>query len=314
MTTPRQPTSDERVSKVRYVLITPARNEEAFIESTMSSVAAQTLLPQKWVIVSDGSTDRTDELVRQFAQQHEWIELVRMPERAERHFAGKVHAFNAGYKRLSGIDYSYIGCLDADISFDAGYFEYLVSKLALDPKLGIVGTPFSEGGVEYDYRFSRKEHVSGACQLFRRECFESIGGYVPLKSGAVDLTAVVTARMKGWTTRTFTEMRCFHHRPMGTAKSHQLKALFMSGYVDYRMGVHPLWQLLRSIYQMSRRPLFVGGLLLLVGYSCAMIGRAYKPVSVEFVEFRRKEQMQWLREYATRWLNTACWQRWKGRA
>jgi poly-beta-1,6-N-acetyl-D-glucosamine synthase len=297
----------------RYVLVTPARNEEAFIETTMGAVAAQTHLPQKWVIVSDGSTDRTDELVRRFAQQHEWVELVRMPERRERHFAGKVHAFNAGYERLTGVDYSFIGCLDADISFDAGYFEFLLSRFALDPALGLAGTPFSEDGVEYDYRFSRPEHVSGACQLFRKECFESIGGYVPLKSGAVDLTAVVTARMKGWTTRTFTDKRCFHHRPMGTAGRHQFAALFKSGYVDFQMGVHPLWQLLRSIYQMSRRPVFVGGLLLLVGYACSMIRRAHKPVSAQFVEFRRKEQMRWLQEYFKRWTSSARWQRGTGR-
>jgi biofilm PGA synthesis N-glycosyltransferase PgaC len=297
----------------RYVLVTPARNEGAFIEATMSSMAAQTVLPLRWVIVSDGSTDRTAELVQRFADSHPWVEFVRMPERKERHFAGKVHAFNAGYSRLTGIDHAYIGCLDADISFDPGYFEFLLSRFAVDPKLGLAGTPFSEDGVEYDYRFSRPEHVSGACQLFRRECFESIGGYVPLKAGAIDLTAVVTARMKGWTTRTFTEQRCVHHRPMGTARSRQLPSLFRSGFLDYRMGVHPLWQLLRSIYQMSRRPRIVGGLLLLAGYACAMVTRPRKPVSAQFVRFRRKEQMQWLREYARRLLHTVRWQRRQGR-
>ena len=309
--------TDERatapVNEPRYVLVTPARNEEAFIETAMASVAAQTVRPLKWVIVSDGSTDRTDELVQRFAGSHPWIEFVRMPERKERHFAGKVHAFNAGYRQLLGIDHDYIGCLDADISFDPGYFEFLLGRFALDPRLGLAGTPFSEDGVEYDYRYSRPEHVSGACQLFRRECFESIGGYVPLKAGAVDLTAVVTARMKGWTTRTFTEKRCVHHRPMGTARSHQLSALFRSGWGDYRMGVHPLWQLLRSIYQMSRRPRIVGGFLLLVGYFSAMVVRSPKPVSAQFVQFRRKEQMQWLREYAQRALHMARWQRRQGR-
>jgi glycosyltransferase involved in cell wall biosynthesis len=297
----------------RYVLVTPARNEEAFIETTMACVAAQTVLPLKWVIVSDGSTDRTDELVQRFASAHPWIEFVRMPDRKERHFAGKVHAFNAGWRQVRGVDHDYIGCLDADISFDAGYFEYLLAQFGRDPRLGLAGTPFNEDGVEYDYRFSRPEHVSGACQLFRRECFESIGGYLPLKTGAVDLTAVVTARMNGWTTRTFTEKRCLHHRPMGTARGHRLSALFRSGWGDYRMGVHPLWQLLRSIYQMSRRPRIVGGSLLLVGYACAMVARSPRPVSAQFVQFRRKEQMQWLREYARRALQTTRWQRTQSR-
>ncbi len=284
-------------------MITPARNEAAFIELTIKSVIGQTALPLKWVIVSDGSTDGTDEIVIKYAAEHPWIELVRMPERAERHFAGKVHAFNAGYARVKDVNYDIIGSLDADISFKPEYFDFLLRKFVQDPTLGVAGTPFREGTVQYDYRFSRIEHVSGACQLFRRECFESIGGYVPLKAGAIDLTAVVTARMKGWKTQTFTDKFCLHHRSMGTAKAHVLVAAFKSGYGDYPMGVHPLWQLFRSIYQMSRKPFFIGGACLLVGYIWALITRAQTPISKEFVKFRRKEQLRWLKEYFIKFLN-----------
>jgi len=281
-----------------YVLITPARNEEAFIEQTVKSVIAQTVLPVRWVIVSDGSTDGTDEIVRKYAEEYPWIELVRMPDRAERNFAGKVHAFNAGYEKVKDLKYKIIGSLDADISFDdPEYFDFLLKKFVQNPKLGVAGTPFREGTVQYDYRFSRKEHVSGACQLFRRECFESIGGYVPMRAGAIDLTAVVTARMKGWKTETFTDKICVHHRRMGTAKTHILVATFKSGYGDYPMGVHPVWQLFRGVYQMSRKPIILGGLMLMAGYLWAMLKRAQTPVPMEFVHFRRKEQMQWLKGY-----------------
>jgi len=280
-----------------YVLITPARNEAAFIEETIKSVVAQTVLPIMWVIVSDGSTDGTDDIVKKYAAKHQWIELVRMPERHDRNFAAKVVSFNAGYERVRSLTYDIIGNLDADISFEEDYFSFLLSKFAQNPKLGVGGTPFREGSSQYDYRFSRKEHVSGACQLFRLECFESIGGYVPLKAGAIDLTAVVTARMKGWKTETFTDKFCVHHRLMGTGKDHILMATFKSGYGDYPMGVHPVWQLLRSVYQMSRKPIILGGILLMSGYLWAMLTRAHWPVSPEFVNFRRKEQMQWLKEY-----------------
>ena len=280
-----------------YVLITPARNEAIFIEQTIKSVIGQTIRPAKWVIVSDGSTDGTDDIVKKYAAEHTWIDLMRMPEREERHFAGKVHAFNAGYARVNDMHYDIVGSLDADISFDHEYFGFLLKKFTLDPKLGVTGTPFREGNVQYDYRFSRKEHVSGACQLFRKECFEAIGGYIPIKAWAIDLAAIVTARMKGWKTETFTEKFCIHHRRMGTAKAHILVAQFKSGFGDYRMGVHPLWQLSRSIYQMTRKPFVVGGVLLLVGYMWAGVTRAQKPVSMEFVRFRRKEQMGWLKEY-----------------
>ena len=280
-----------------YVLITPARNEAVFIERTIQAVIHQTVKPARWVIVSDGSTDQTDEIVKRYAADHPWIELVRMPERTERHFGGKARAFNAGRDRTRHIPYDIIGNLDADITFDEDHFDFLLNKFAQDRTLGVAGTPFREGNTQYDYRFSRKEHVSGACQLFRRECFETIGGYIPRKEGGIDLAAVVTARMRGWKTETFTEKACMHLRPMGKAGPHFLKYTFRSGYGDYMLGVHPAWQFFRSIYQMSAKPLFLSGFLLLSGYFWAMITHPPKPVSEEFVRFRRKEQMRWLKEY-----------------
>ncbi|MBN2009506.1 glycosyltransferase family 2 protein [candidate division KSB1 bacterium] len=280
-----------------YILITPARNEAVFIEQTIKSVIRQTVLPIKWIIVSDSSTDGTDDIVKKYMLDYNWIELIRMPDRTERHFAGKAHAFNTGYQQLRTIDYDIIGCLDADISFDSDYFDYLLEKFSQFPELGVAGTPFRQGNLQYDYRFSRKEHVSGACQLFRKTCFEAIGGYVPLKAGAVDLTAVVMARMHGWRTETFTDKYCIHHRHMGTAQSHMISAAFKSGYGDYPMGVHPLWQLFRSIYQMSKQPVVLGGMMLWLGYCWAVIRSARSPVSMEFVRFRRNEQMQWLKGY-----------------
>src|SRR5271166_1252598 len=158
-----------------YVLITAARNEAEFIELTIKSVVSQTIRPAKWVIVSDGSTDGTDDIVSKYAAEHSWIELLRMPERQERHFAGKVLAFNAGYARVKAVPYEVIVSLDGDISFDESYLEFLLGKLADDRALGLVGTPFRDSQNEtYDYRFVSIEHVSGACQVFRRECFEQI--------------------------------------------------------------------------------------------------------------------------------------------
>ena len=142
-----------------------------------------------------------------------------MPERRERHFAGKVHAFNAGFEAVKGLAYQAIGSLDADLSFVAHYFAFLLAESRRTGALGLVGTPFGDDSM-YDYRFVSIEHVSGACQLFRRECFEEIGGYVPMKSGGVDHVAVITARMKGWRTRTFTErIRDHHRRWLGAAGS-----------------------------------------------------------------------------------------------
>lgn len=281
-----------------YVLITPARNEAQFIELTMKSVVAQTVVPLKWIIVSDGSTDGTDEIVRKYAADHAWIELVRTPERRERHFAGKVQAFNAGYARVRDLDYEVIGSLDADISFDQDYFSFLLRKLVEDRSLGLVGTPFKEGtNPTYDYRFVSIEHVSGACQLFRRECFEQIGGYVPVKGGCIDHIAVISARMKGWKTRTFTEKVCLHHRQMGTAEHSLVIARFRNGRKDYVIGNHPVWELCRAAYQMTKKPVIIGGLVLVSGYLWALIRRVDRPVSSELVAFYRREQMERLKRF-----------------
>ena len=285
------------VDCARYVLISPARNEGAFIEQTIKSVISQTIIPMRWVIVSDGSTDGTNDIVKRFASQYAWMEFVSLPERAGRNFEGKVGAFRIGYEKVRSLEYQFIGNLDADVSFeDPEYFNYLLQKFAEDPKLGVAGTPFREGTVQYDYRFSRKEHVSGACQLFRRECFESIGGYVPLKAG-IDLAAVVSARMKGWRTETFTDKYCVHHRRMSSAKDGLIRATFRSGYYDYSLGVHPSWHFFHSVYQMRNKPYVLSGFLLMAGYLWAAVRRSPSFVSEEFAHFRRKEQVRWLKEF-----------------
>jgi biofilm PGA synthesis N-glycosyltransferase PgaC len=281
---------------VNYLLITPARNEAPFIGRTIESVVAQTVLPVRWVIVSDGSTDGTDDIVRRYSVDHPWIRLVRMPERGERHFAGKVHAFNAGLATAVGVDYGVIASLDADISLAPDHFAFLLARLEADPRLGLVGAPFSDR-FAYDYRFVSIEHVSGACQVFRRACFEEIGGYVPVKSGGIDHIAVLTARMKGWKTRTFTEKACLHHRDIGSAEHGALAAKFRAGAQDYRLGGHPLWELFRTAYQVTRRPVVVGGLAVLAGYLWSAVRGVERSISRELMVFRRREQMQRLRNF-----------------
>jgi hypothetical protein len=201
---------------------------------------------------------------------------------------------------MKDVDYDFIGSLDADISFEEGYFSFLLDKLTDDPSLGLVGTPFKEGSsLTYDYRFVSIQHVSGACQLFRRQCFEEIGGYVPVKGGGVDYIAVVTARMKGWRTRTFTDKVCLHHRQIGTAQHGALMARFRSGRKDYALGNHPIWELFRIVYQMTKQPFVIGGLVLVSGYLWSLILRMERPVSNELVVFTRREQMRRLREFFT---------------
>jgi glycosyltransferase involved in cell wall biosynthesis len=282
---------------MKYVLITPAHNEEAFIERTLASMVAQTRLPERWVIVDDGSTDRTAQIVEGYASRYPWIELFRMPERIDRSFAGKVHAFNAGLERARSLEFDVIGNLDADLSFDPGYLEFLIGKFAEDPRLGVAGTPFTEDDGYDSARdsFEGENHVAGGCQLFRRQCFEEVGGYIPNRGGGIDWIAVTTARMKGWKTRSFPEKRFHHYRSLGTAGRSSMAASFSYGEKDYYLGGSPVWQLFRVAYRMTRRPVLIDGFALLSGYCWAALRGIERPVSSELMQFHRQEQMKKLR-------------------
>jgi len=287
--------ADERLPSIsRYALVTPARNEARFLPSVIESLAAQSLLPVKWVIVSDGSTDGTDEVVRQYAERYAWIELVSKPPRKERHFAAKVEAFNAGYERLRGVACEVVGNLDADITFeDPSYFEFLMHKFEENPKLGVCGTAYRENGLMYPYSFTSLADVFGACQLFRRECFEAIGGYIPIPSGGIDVVAVLSAQARGWQTRTYTEKFCIHHRQVASAQhGGQYRRLLHEGRKDYLLGSHPLWELCRSLYRLKGRPYGIGGALLFAGYFWASLRRVPKTIPEELMRIRRGEQMQ----------------------
>jgi glycosyltransferase involved in cell wall biosynthesis len=282
---------------MNYVVITPAKNEERFITKTLDSVVAQTFLPKRWVIVDDSSTDRTAEIVQSYARHYPWIELVRRPQRAGRNFAAKVHAFNTGFDRVSSFPFEVVGNLDADLSFEPDYLEFLMRKFSEDPKLGVAGTPFTEDGGYDSARdsFEGENHVAGGCQLFRRQCFEDVGGYIPNRAGGIDWIAVTTARMKGWKTQSFPEKRFHHFRTLGTAGRSSMAASFSYGEKDYYLGNSPVWQLFRVAYRMTKRPILIEGLALLLGYCYAAIRRMERPVSRGLMRFHRGEQMKKLR-------------------
>jgi poly-beta-1,6-N-acetyl-D-glucosamine synthase len=279
---------------MKYVLITPARNEERFITKTLDSMVAQTLLPERWVIVDDGSTDRTAEFVQSYSKRFPWIELVQRVQRGDRNFAAKIHAFNIGFERVSLLPFEVIGNLDADLSFDPDYLEFLMQKFSEDARLGVAGTPFIENG--YDSArdsFEGENHVAGGCQLFRRQCFEEIGGYIGNPAGGVDWIAVTTARMKGWKTCSFPEKRFSHYRSLGTAERGIIASAFSYGEKDYYLGGSPVWELFRVFYRSAKQP--VAGLALLTGYCWAALRRMKRPVSRELMYFHRREQMRKLK-------------------
>ena len=279
---------------MKYILITPAHNEERFIPKTLESMVAQTLLPERWIIVNDGSTDKTADIAADYAQRFPWIQVVHRSPRLDRHFGAKVHAFNAGLERVGSLDFDVIGNLDADLSFEPDYLKFLIGKFAEDPRLGVAGTPFTEDDGYDTVRdsFEGENHVAGGCQLFRRQCFEDVGGFIPNPAGGIDWIAVTTARMKGWQTRSFPEKRFHHYRTLGTAGRSSMAASFSYGEKDYYLGGSPVWQLFRVAYRMTKRPVLIDGFALLSGYCWAALRGIERPVSSELMRFHRQEQMK----------------------
>lgn len=279
---------------MKYILITSARNEEAFIARTLDSVTAQTQPPERWTVIDDGSSDRTAEIVAGYAQKFPWLRLIRNPKREGRNFAAKATAVNTALAQSQDLAFDVLGNLDADTSFAPDYLEFLMQKFAADPKLGVAGTPFTQAGGYDSTRdsFEGENFVAGPIQLFRRDCFREIGGYTASPAGGVDWIALMTARLKGWTTRSFAEKRYHHHRLMGTAEKSPVAALFSYGQKDYYLGGSPLWQLFRVTYRVLKKPYIVGGLALFFGYLWAAVRRVPRPVSPELMRFHRAEQMK----------------------
>lgn len=280
----------------RYILVTPARNEGEHIGDTIRSVVAQTCLPRRWLIVSDGSTDRTDQIVAEAAAQYPFIELLRVDADADRNFGSKAVAVNAGYRRIQDTEHDFVGILDADVTFEPNYYEQVMLRFDKDPQLGIAGGVLTDvvNGRPVRQLTAPDWSVSGPIQMFRRECWQKIGGYLPIRGG-IDAAAEVMARKNGWTVRAFYELSVIHLRQTGKENHSVAGIYFHRGLEDYRLGYHPLFFLAKSIRHSQSSPVILGGLLMVCGYFWAGVRRDTKTLPEETIRFLRQEQISRMR-------------------
>jgi biofilm PGA synthesis N-glycosyltransferase PgaC len=287
------------MSHQSYVLITAARNEEAFIKNTIQSVVSQTVPPKKWIIVSDGSSDRTDEIVLDYAHKYEFIHFVRRENNGRNQgFASKVYAVREACLNLRNVEYGFIGNLDADVSFDINYIKDIIAKFYENPRLGISGGfIYERDGEQYRSRpINTVRSVAGAIQMFRRECFEDIGGLIPVKLGGEDWIAEIMARMRGWEVKAFPEHKVYHHKS-STGTRGVLRERMRQGAADYAIGSHPLFELIKCLRRIKEKPYLIGAAIRIISYFMCWFRRGKRVISDEIVAFLQKEQIERLKYY-----------------
>lgn len=274
-----------------YVLLTAAYNEEAYIEKTIQSVVQQTLLPRRWVIVSDDSTDRTDQIVQEYAEKHSFISLLRVVKKEGRNFGAKIIALHKGEELLRGIDYEFIGNLDADISLKKDYFEELIGHFLAYPNLGVAsGFVFEDHGSGFQSRwFNSVDNVPHAAQLVRRDCYQAIGGYAVLKYGGEDWYAQTCAKMKGWQIESIPQLKIFHHRHTGGG-NWPIRDAVRLGRLDYSFGSDPLFEVVKCIRKVNDKPYVLAGLIRFMGFAWCYLSGEKRAVPDEFATFLRREQ------------------------
>lgn len=278
-----------------YVLVTPARDEAATIPRTIASVTRQTIPPLEWVIVDDGSTDGTKELVRDAAARHPWIRPMDMPPRGSRSFAAVVENTLVGIAHLRSTDHDWIGLLDADVEFGSDYFEQLIACFEAEPRLGLAGGLVVDPGMPRDRLPRNLMDVPGAVQFFRRACFERIGGLRAIPEGGWDGVTCAMARMHGFETRLVTGLVVDHLKPRNVSQGGAIRRKWQMGARDRALGYHPLFEAMKCLGRALEPPALVGAAAWWIGYCGAALSAQPRVLENEVIRHIRGEQLERLR-------------------
>lgn len=280
---------------MNFAIVTPAYNEEKCIGKTIESVINQSIKPVKWIIVDDGSTDQTANIVKDYASKFPWIQYVhRVRDPNITYYASNVYALQLGVDSLGETAIDFMAILDADIELPNRYYETINEAFNSDDRLGIASgncADIIEGKIVthlYDRRSSAK-----SIMVLRKACFDQIGGFLPLKHGGEDTCACFTARMHGWKTWAFHELMVIHNKPLGTGASGKiLKIRFKQGLCDWSLAAPMVFEILKSIRRCFKEPpLMIGGLARMVGYCYGIFFEKERQISEDLVRYIRKEQL-----------------------
>lgn len=284
----------------RYVIVTPTRDDERHIERTIESVLGQSVLPAEWLIVDDGSTDRTGAIIDRYADQVPWIRVVHRANRGFRKAGGGViEAFYDGYSCLATEDWEFIVKLDGDLAFSPDYFERCFAHFHTEPRLGIGGGEiYHELNGQLKLEANPTFHVRGATKIYRKACWEAIGGL--WMAPGWDTIDEVKANMLGWTTHSFPDLRLIHHRLTGSADG-LLRDRVKLGMACYVSGYHPLFVAAKCLSRLARKPYVVGAAAIAFGFLKGYLTRKPQVRDAQLVRYLRNQQLRRLCGLETIW-------------
>jgi glycosyltransferase involved in cell wall biosynthesis len=284
----------------RYVIITPVRDEEQHIEKTIAAILVQTVQPAQWVIVDDGSTDRTGEIVDRYSSQFPWIRVIHRLNRGFRKAGGGVmEAFYDGYNALQGGDWEFLVKLDGDLSFSSEYFQKCFEHFRERPRLGIGGGEiYHDMDGKMTLESNPKFHVRGATKIYRRACWEAIGGL--WKAPGWDTIDEVKANMLGWETGAFEDLHLLHHRLTGSAEG-LLRNCVKRGVACYISGYHPLFVTASCLYRLVKKPYIVGSVAIYYGFLKSYVSGTPRFNDAQLIGYVRRQQLRRLCGLQTIW-------------
>jgi poly-beta-1,6-N-acetyl-D-glucosamine synthase len=272
-----------------YVIITPVRNEEKYVEETILSVIHQTILPVEFILVDDGSTDGSSAIIDHYVLKYSWIKVYKKPKGKHRPGPGVVEAFYTGFYHIVYDDWNFVVKLDADLSFEPSYFEFQLKEFKVNAKLGMTSGVTCrpvKGRLVRDKM--PEDHVRGAAKMYRRACFDQIGGLSCVLGW--DTIDELKAQLAGWETRSFKQLVLIHYKPIGIKQTHLLKKELTVGERQHYLGYHPLFAILRGFYRMLHKPVMIAGFLNLMGFILAY-RHWNERIDISLIKHLRRKQM-----------------------
>jgi glycosyltransferase involved in cell wall biosynthesis len=254
------------MSGSRYIIISPVKDEAAYVEETIRCVLSQTVRPAQWVIVDDGSRDNTRAILEKYRRNHDWIKVIRLQTNVKRQPGSSViQAFNKGYESIKDEQIDFIVKLDCDLKFERDYFEKILSRFRDDAKLGIAsGVYLEDRGKGFSAVKMPDYHAAGASKVVRTACFKAIGGFIAEKGW--DTIDEIKAQLHGWKTGHFKEIIFYHLKNEGTGIGF-VRTNRMHGEIYYLTGGSKLFFALKLAHRMVfGTPFLIGGIMMLIGY------------------------------------------------